>query len=94
MQPEDHGWSWWAEATVVRGRLAPLGRIAAMVVCVLFVATLVRGTTIELNQSVGRVWPFSLARCAAPDTPGCDLSGVRQHPTRMGAGTCWCLPPV
>lgn len=46
-------------------------RLLASVGCALVLATLVRSTTIELNHSLGRVWPFSLDRCIASDTPGC-----------------------
>jgi len=82
----------------MRDRLAFVSRVAATVICALFVATVVRGTTIELNQSIGRVWPFSLARCAAPDTPGCSLeersamSGAGQHRVRVGTTAWWSLP--
>ena len=37
----------------------------------LAVAPGLRTITAELNNTVGRVWPFSMARCHAPMTPGC-----------------------
>ena len=34
-------------------------------------APMVRTVTAELDDMVGRAWPFSLTRCASPATPGC-----------------------
>jgi len=34
-------------------------------------APVVRTVTSELNGTVGRAWPFSLARCVSLATPGC-----------------------
>ncbi len=43
-----------------------LGLTIAMVA-----APIVRNVTAELNDTVGRAWPFSMARCHAPASPGC-----------------------
>lgn len=37
----------------------------------LIAAPIVRNLTSELNETVGRGWPFSLARCSSAATPGC-----------------------
>lgn len=37
----------------------------------LVAAPVVRTVTAELDNTVGRAWPFSLTRCASPTTPGC-----------------------
>ncbi len=81
-------------------RLTTMFRFAAMTVCALFRAAMVRSMTVELNRSVGRVWPFSLVRCATPDTPGCRfdersvLSDAGQHSIRVGTGAWWSVPPA
>ena len=48
-----------------------LARIALAVVIVLGGALLTRSVTTELNQTVGTMWPFSLASCYGPASPGC-----------------------
>ncbi len=43
----------------------------------LIAAPIVRNLTSELNETVGRGWPFSLARCSSAATPGCrDMPGL------------------
>lgn len=37
----------------------------------LIAAPIVRNLTSELNETVGRGWPFSLTRCSSAATPGC-----------------------
>ena len=37
----------------------------------LIAAPVVRGATVALDDTLGRAWPFSLARCLSPATPGC-----------------------
>ena len=45
----------------------------------LALAVLVRSATIELNASLGAVWPFSLVRCDTASAPGCSPA---EHPVR------------
>lgn len=49
----------------------PLVQAALALGLALIAAPVVRTLTSELDNSVGRAWPFSLARCASPATPGC-----------------------
>ena len=51
----------------------------------LIMAPVVRSVTGELNDTVGRVWPFSLARCVSPATPGCGPGMDRSAEGRPGA---------
>ena len=37
----------------------------------LIAAPIVRNLTSELNETVGRGWPFSLGHCSSAATPGC-----------------------
>ena len=37
----------------------------------LVAAPIVRTVTVELDNTVGRAWPFSLAQCSSTVTPGC-----------------------
>lgn len=67
-----------------------LVQIAFALLLALIAAPIVRTVTSELNHTMGRVWPFSMARCHSPSTPGC----IGQEPefamtlpvTRGGAG--------
>jgi len=55
-------------------RLTNTGSVIQVAVALglaLVVAPMVRNVTSELNGTVGRAWPFSLARCAVLATPGC-----------------------
>ncbi len=52
--------------------LGVLTQIALTVAIALGGASLTRSVTTELNQTVGTVWPFSLAHCYGPATPGCE----------------------
>ncbi len=52
-------------------------QIALAVVIALGGALLARSITTELNQTVGTVWPFSLAHCYGPASPGCDPQSPR-----------------
>jgi hypothetical protein len=55
-------------------RLANAGaavQVALALGLALVAAPVVRTVTAELDNTVGRAWPFSLTRCAAPATPGC-----------------------
>jgi len=38
----------------------------------LVLAPALRGVSIELNHSLGRLWPFLHSHCHAGDTPGCE----------------------
>ncbi len=53
------------------GFLDEMMRLAMALACALVAGVVVRNTTFVLNRTVGEVWPFVLARCVAPDTPGC-----------------------
>lgn len=48
-------------------------QVAVALAVALVAAPVVRSVTVELNTTVGRVWPFSMARCHAPTTPGCSV---------------------
>jgi len=55
-------------------RLTNTGSVVQVAVALglsLVVAPMVRNVTAELNDTVGRAWPFWLARCAVLATPGC-----------------------
>ncbi len=55
-------------------RLTNTGSVIQVAVALglaLVVAPMVRNVTAELNNTVGRAWPFSLVRCVAVTTPGC-----------------------
>ncbi len=51
----------------------------------LIAAPVVRTVTVELDSTVGRAWPFSLARCSSAATPGCSLGAERSAEGRQGA---------
>lgn len=40
----------------------------------------VRSVSIEINHTLGRAWPFSLAHCRTRDTPGCITEGTDRVP--------------
>jgi hypothetical protein len=48
-------------------------RVAAALAIALVFSPMVRTITSELDDSVGRVWPFALNHCHVRATPGCDL---------------------
>lgn len=55
-------------------RLADAGpavQVAVALGLALIAAPVVRGTTVALDSTLGRAWPFSLARCSPPAAPGC-----------------------
>jgi hypothetical protein len=52
--------------------LAPILNIGVAFAIALVVAPVIRSTTIVLNDTVGRLWPFSLIRCDCPTSPGCE----------------------
>jgi hypothetical protein len=51
--------------------VAAFAKIGIAFCCALFLSTVVRTTTIELTQTLGTVWPFSLAHCHLPLAVGC-----------------------
>ncbi|MBV9749552.1 MAG: hypothetical protein JO157_12150 [Acetobacteraceae bacterium] len=54
------------------GQATVLVQIALAVVIALGGALLTRSVTTELTQTVGMLWPFSLAHCYGPASPGCE----------------------
>ncbi len=54
-------------------------RLALALVCALAAGMLVRDVTLVLNRTAGEAWPFVLARCVTPDTPGCRPSPTGPH---------------
>ena len=55
-------------------RLANTGaavQVALALGLALIAAPVVRTVTAELDNTLGRAWPFSLTRCASLMTPGC-----------------------
>lgn len=54
--------------------LEALVRVVAALMLALIVSPVIRTATIELNNSVGRAWPFSLTYCHARASPGCDAA--------------------
>lgn len=62
----------------------PVAQAALALGFALIAAPVVRGVTGELNDTVGRVWPFSLTRCVSPATPGCDPGMERSAEGRLG----------
>jgi hypothetical protein len=48
-------------------------RVAAALAIALVFSPMIRTITSELDNSVGRVWPFTLNHCHVRATPGCDL---------------------
>jgi len=64
-------------------RLSNAGSVIQVAVALglaLVVAPMVRNVTSELNGTVGRAWPFSLARCVSLATPGCGDMFVQSAP--------------
>ena len=47
-------------------------QVAVALALALVLAPAVRTVTAELNDHLGRVWPFSMTRCHTPLSPGCD----------------------
>lgn len=64
-----------------------LVQVAVALAVALIVSPVVRTTTIELNNSVGRTWPFSMRHCLTSRTPGCDEGGAGRRPGM----TAWSL---
>ena len=61
--------------------------------CIDSKAPAVRAFTAELNQSIGLAWPFSLAHCRAPSTPGCGRHDPRPASIgRAGLHAGWLAP--
>ena len=46
-------------------------QMALVLSIALVAAPVVRTVTVGLDATLGRAWPFSLARCHAEATPGC-----------------------
>ena len=59
-------------------------QMALVLAIALVAAPVVRTVTVGLDATLGRAWPFSLARCHAPASPGC-LD--RWPPSAMGHPT-------
>ncbi len=57
--------------------------IAFSLAVAMLAAPLIRAATAELNQSLGTQFPFSLAHCHVPATPGCDM----RAPPRFATGS-------
>ncbi len=60
-------------------------QMALVLAIALVAAPVVRTVTVGLDATLGRVWPFSLARCHAPASPGCFerlLPSATGRPTR------------
>ena len=60
-------------------------QMALVLALALVAAPVVRTVTVGLDATLGRAWPFSLARCHAPASPGCfdrSLSSATDHPTQ------------
>lgn len=49
----------------------PVAQVAFALGLALVAAPVVRTVTAELDNTMGRAWPFSLARCSSPATPRC-----------------------
>ena len=49
----------------------PLSQIVFGLLFAIWVSGVVRSATVQLNQTLGLVWPFSLAHCRVAATPGC-----------------------
>lgn len=61
--------------------------LALAVVVSLAAAPIVRTVTVELNNTLGRVWPFSMTRCHSLATPGCVGQILRSARTLQGPPT-------
>lgn len=66
-----------------------LMQVALAFAVALMAAPVVRTVTFELNNTVGRAWPFALARCQSAATPGCSgqpvqSAGQTHLPVRTG----------
>ena len=48
-----------------------LCRAAACLAVAMILSLVVRGVTASTSQTLGRVWPFSIAFCQPASTPGC-----------------------
>ena len=48
-----------------------LSRAVVCLAVAMVLSFVVRGVTASANQTLGRVWPFSLTRCQPASTPGC-----------------------
>jgi hypothetical protein len=52
-------------------RITAVTHIAVELLIASFLAVVVRTTTVELSQTLGTVWPFSLVHCQLPSALGC-----------------------
>jgi hypothetical protein len=52
--------------------VASVVQVGLALAVALIAAPVVRTVTSELNSTVGRAWPFSMAHCSSDATPGCD----------------------
>jgi hypothetical protein len=52
-------------------RITVVTQLAAELLIACFLAMVVRATTVELNQTLGTVWPFSLVHCELRAALGC-----------------------
>ncbi len=62
----------------VLDRIGFFARVLTVLMLAALLSTVVRAVTAGSNQTLGRIWPFSLARCQSPFTPGCggpDMAG-------------------
>ncbi len=55
-----------------------LEKAVAGLIVAMALSAAVRGATAMTNQTIGRAWPFVLARCHAAATPGCET--MADHP--------------
>lgn len=70
-----------------RSLAGAVARAGLALVLALIAATVIRGITADLSNSIGRAWPFSLVHCRAQSTPGCDSTeAARYVATRYVAG--------
>ena len=51
--------------------------VACALVATVAIAPMVRTVTAELNQTIGRTWPFADAHCRVLATPGCAAEANR-----------------
>ncbi len=54
-----------------RGMTDALSRAVVCLAVAMVLSLVVRGVTASANQTLGRVWPFSLTYCQPTSTPGC-----------------------
>lgn len=66
-----------------------VAQVALALATALMTAPIVRAVTSELNGTIGRAWPFSLARCFSPATPGCSRPPVQSAASQPAAPHIW-----